>query len=242
MVSMGGKTFFCDANFSARLCGIRRQTPVGIDLSALPAADGLLVTHAHYDHLDIPSYKYFSLKTPILVPRRLTKLIHRYVTNPVTELAAWEEYVCGSVTITAVPAKHHGFRLFPGHHAGAIGYVISDGRWSVYLAGDTAYGEHFAAIGRRFRLDVACLPIGAYKPRWFMKSRHLNPGEALQALQDLGAKTMLPIHWGSFRLGLDGVDEPIKVLATELTHRPEFAERVKILKEGEFLDMSPPAC
>lgn len=257
-VTLDDRHFLVDTNFSPRLLGIlKRHAPPGIDLNNLPDVSALLVTHAHYDHLDIFSYKYFPQDKKIILPKGIGNFVKRFIHNPIVELKEWEEWEAGdppgaeqpvrrsqgfggdprrSIKITAVPARHFGFRFSGLRYTKCLGFVLEGSRHTVYLAGDTAYGPHFREIGERFKIDIACLPIGAYRPVWFMKNRHMNPEEALRAFEDLKAKKMIPIHWGSFRVAWDKVNEPIEWLRRALAGHPAESNAV-ILQPGESLPL-----
>ncbi|MBX7147819.1 MBL fold metallo-hydrolase [bacterium] len=233
LAKLGGQNFYIDTNFSTKLLGVsKRQIPVGIDLSNLPQPTALLVTHAHYDHLDLPSYKYFSQNIPIICPEGLGSLISKFLHNPVTELKSGSTHTFGDVSIHAVPTKHYGFRLSGLTYRNCLGYVLEHKNHTIYHPGDTAYGPHFKEIGQKFKIDTACLPIGAYRPLWIMKNRHMGPEDALQAFDDLQAKAMIPIHWGSFKLALDGLNESLEILKTKISGTP-MASKIKILNAGE---------
>lgn len=237
-VTLDNHHFIVDANFSKRLFGIfKRHAPLGIDINNIPDVTSLLVTHAHYDHLDIFTYKYFPQDKTIISPKGLKKFINKFVHNPIVELKPWEEHNCNSVKIIAVPTKHHGFRVSGLRYTKCNGYILKGTNHTVYLPGDTAYGPHFKEIGSQYDIDAACLPIGAYRPRWFMKSRHLSPKEALKAREDLNAKKLIPIHWGSFRLAFDKVDEPIKIFRKEVSETTDEG-LTAILNPGESLDLT----
>ena len=237
-ITLDNRHFFVDANFSQKILGIlKRHSPVGVDLHHLPDVDALLVTHAHYDHLDIFSYKYFPQDKKIVAPHGIGAFINRFLHNPVTELKEGQTTECSGIKITAVPAKHFGFRLSGLRYTKSLGYVLQGSQNTVFVAGDTAYGPHFREIGDKFKIDVACLPIGAYRPEWFMKNRHLNPEEALRGFEDLKAKRMIPIHWGSFRVALEKVNEPIERLKKSMTGKP-VADSVAILSPGEAIEIA----
>lgn len=236
-VTLDNNPFFIDPNFSPKILGlVKRQGKLGVDLHNLPDVSALLVTHAHYDHLDLFSYKFFAQNKTIVVPHGLRSFLEKHLHNPVIELSPGQSFENDSVKITAVPTKHQGFRLSGFRYTNCNGYVMEGKHHTVYHPGDTAYGPHFREIGQKFKIDVACLPIGAYRPSWIMKSRHLNPEEALKALDDLGAKTMIPIHWGSFRVAWDKVNEPVDELKKILPHSNK-ADQVKILGPGELLTL-----
>lgn len=232
-ITLDGHHFLVDANFSPRLLGvIKRHAPLGIDVNSLPEFAALAVTHAHYDHLDLFSYKFFPQNQKIIAPAGIKGLIQRFLHHPVVELKPDDTHQVGTVKITAVPTRHFGFRVSGLRYTQCNGYVFQGAHRTVYVPGDTAYGPHFAEIGNRFPIDVACLPIGTYHPRWLFKSQHMDPAEALTAFKDLKAKKMLPIHWGSFKLSLEPLDEPVARLKS--LAKLEFLEdSVSVLNPGE---------
>lgn len=233
--TLDDRHFIVDTNFSKKILGfVKRHGSVGIDLDNLPDISASLVTHAHYDHLDIFSYKYFPQDKPIITPPDFGKFINRFIHNPVVELKTWTDHEISPVKIIAVPAQHTGFRLSGIRYTKCNGYILQGSKHIFYFAGDTAYGPHLKTIGNAFPIDAACLPIGPVSPKWLMKYRHLDPQSSLQAFQDLKAKTMIPTHWGAFRLGLDRVDETIKTFK-EITQDKPIASSIKILQPGQCL-------
>lgn len=236
-ITLDDRHFIVDANFSPRVLGVlKRHAPVGIDLAALPEFSGLLVTHAHYDHLDLFSYKYFPQNAPIISPSGVKSLIERFLNHPVHELKTWESYQAGSVTITAVPTQHFGFRVSGLRYTRCNGYILKGSKHTIYLPGDTAYGPHFAEIGRRFEIDAACLPIGAYHPRWIFQKQHMDPADAIQAFKDLKAKKLIPIHWGSFKLTFEPLSEPLQQIKA-LSQLEFVNDSLAVLQPGERLEL-----
>lgn len=230
LIEIEGETILTDPNFSNKILGLSRLQAPGIKAEDLPALTAIAVTHGHYDHLDIFSYKYFPLQTPILVPDGLGKLIQKFLPNPVTEIAPWSEHKVGNIQVYTVPVKHQGFRLSGLTYRGTTGYIFKKGDLSIFFPGDTAYSEHFSEIAKAHKIDIALLPIGAYEPKWFMKNRHMNPEEALKAFGDLKARIIIPYHWGSFRISAETAQAPIEWLQKILSEKPD--ERVKILQPG----------
>lgn len=238
LATIEGQHFYVDLNLSQRILGlVRRRAALGIDVGNLPPPSALLVTHAHYDHLDLFSYKYFSVETPIICPRGLGRLINRFLPNPVIELKWGESHFLGKAEILALPTKHYGYRLSGLRYTGCNAYLVRGKENAVFHPGGTGYGPHFKEIGDQHAIDAAMLPIGGYRPRWMMRHNHMGPDEALLALADLKAKIMIPIHWGSFRLGLDGVLEPRERLNALLSHHPA-KHQVKVLNAGEALSLN----
>lgn len=215
LIQIDGVSCLTDPVFSTAGFGfVRRLAPAPIEADALPRIDAILVSHNHYDHCDLPSLRAVRKHHPaavIFVPTDLGAWMRRKLGDPVVELAWWQQAPMASVasaTIHAVPAHHWSTRgpndIRRSHWCG---FVVRGAAGSAYFAGDTGDGPHFAAIAERHGIDVALLPIGAYAPRWFMRSQHMNPQDAVTAAQTLGAH-LLPIHWGTYRLTDEPLDEP----------------------------------
>ena len=242
-VQMGGVNVLIDPVFATRLVVLRRQRRVGVRMRDLPAIDVVLVTHAHMDHLNRPTLRRVAraarAKTGrgpvIVVPEGVEDLVDGLGFAEVRTLGWWEEASVAGLAVTLTPAKHWGARMFKDTHRGFGGYVVADaaGR-RLYHSGDTAYFSGFAEIGRRLGpLDVALLPIGAYFPDSY-RVVHTSPEEALRGFLECGAETMVPMHFGTFRLGREPMEEPPVRLMAE-ARRVGVEERVKVLGEGETL-------
>lgn len=200
-------------------------------------ADIILLTHAHYDHFDKPSVLRLLKNNPdavIIAPlgfwRYLKGVIGR---EKCVELKWWESVTVGEISVTLTPSKHWSKRTpFDTNKALWGGYVIQEGAHCIYHSGDTAAGEHFNEIGEKFEINEAFLPIGAYRPESIMKHNHTNPPEALEACTQLRAKTLIPIHYGTFRLSDEPLDEPIEWF-NALTKNHTYPFETKILGIGE---------
>jgi N-acyl-phosphatidylethanolamine-hydrolysing phospholipase D len=207
---LGGKLIVIDPVFSSTLSGVvKRLVPPAFPLTDLPAPDLVLVTHDHRDHLDLPSIAALPDSATYIVPIGNGERIKKTHT---VELDWWQAHTVGGLDITLVPARHWSMRM-PWNRNATLwgGYVIRGPEGVAYHSGDTATGEHFAEIGQRIgAIDWAMLPIGAYSPRWFMSSQHVNPEEALTGFRALGAKNFLAMHWGTFKLTDEPVGEPRK--------------------------------
>jgi L-ascorbate metabolism protein UlaG (beta-lactamase superfamily) len=207
--------------------------------SEIPQPDCVLLSHTHYDHLNISSYKYISCKVPIIVPEGSERAISQYVSNPIIELCAFAEHELPNGTkITAVPLKHHSSRLSHLRFTKTSGYIIrTPEEGSIFFCADSGYGPHFQEIGNLEKIDLALLPIGGYLPRWMMKGCHMTPAEALQAFEDLGAAHMVPIHHSTFRLSLEPPNAPVDWLKKILTEREELRSRVHLIAPGESFSL-----
>jgi L-ascorbate metabolism protein UlaG (beta-lactamase superfamily) len=212
--------------------GIERNVEPGIPIEALPHVDASLVTHSHYDHLDLPTLT--AVGAPVVAGRRL-EWFFRAQGLPCRELGWWATARVGEVRVTFVPAQHWSRRGLLDTNATLWGGFVIQGRAAtVYHSGDTAWFDGFAEIGRRFPgIDAAMLPIGAYDPAWFMARQHLDPEQALAAFGALGADRFLAMHWGTFKLTDEPLAEP--PVRTRAAHREagRGEEQLWILDVGE---------
>jgi L-ascorbate metabolism protein UlaG (beta-lactamase superfamily) len=195
---------------------LRRRAP-GVLWDDLPRIDLVLLSHNHYDHLDVATLRRLVARggCEFVVPVGVGALLRSLSIGPVHELDWGEGHSHGGATVHCVPAMHFSARgLFDRNRTLWCGYVIeSEGR-RIYFAGDTGFGGHFAQIRERFGSpDVALLPIGAYEPRWFMSPVHMDPDEAVKAHRTLGARLSIAIHHGTFQLADEALDTPKRRLA-----------------------------
>ena len=222
-----------DPNWAKWLKVFKRMKHPGLRLDDLPAIDLVLVTHAHFDHLDRKTLRGVAADQPIVVPFEVGNLVHDLGFRSVHELHYWESYECGPAKITLTPAHHWGARVLHDTHRGFGGFIIEVGGRTIFHCGDTAYFEGFREIGARHAIDVALLPIGAYDPP-SGREVHMNPEEALRAFVDLGARRMVPMHYGTFRLSYEPLHEPPERLLA-CAREQGLAERITIMTEGEPL-------
>ena len=182
----------------------------------LPDIDTVLLSHNHYDHLDLPTLRELAARgrSTFVVAARGARLLRSEKIEPVHELDWGDSLNLSGFTVDCVPALHFSARgIFDRNKTLWCGYAIEFPERLVYFAGDTAFGSHFAQIREKFGSpQVALLPIGAYEPRWFMSPVHMAPEEAVRAHEILGAKTSIAIHHGTFQLADDGIDSPEKQL------------------------------
>ncbi|MBI5845798.1 MAG: MBL fold metallo-hydrolase [Deltaproteobacteria bacterium] len=230
----GGVSFVTDPMLSQRALVVRRFGAPGAEVKDLAGASCILVSHAHFDHLDLPTLDRFPKSTPVITPHRVGSLVKKLGFSTVIELADWETHQGGDFFVTAVPARHFGERIYVDPFRKYQGYVFGkNGGPAFYFAGDTGYFNGFAQIGEKFDICCALLPIGAYRPAFIMRRVHLNPHQAVQAFRDLKARYMVPIHFGSFKLSLEPVSEPPRMLSSIVENDLTLKDRVFILKNGE---------
>ncbi|HET7434850.1 MAG TPA: MBL fold metallo-hydrolase [Thermoanaerobaculia bacterium] len=216
LVQLDGVNLLTDPIWSERcspfsVIGPKRHRPPGIRFEDLPPIDAILVSHNHYDHLDLPTLRRFR-GTRIFAPLGNAALMARHGVKSARDLDWWQAAAINyDVTITLVPAQHFCARSISDRDRTLWGgFVISGPSGHVYFAGDTGWGSHFEQIAARFQpIRAALLPIGAYLPRWFMKPAHISPVEAVDAHHVLRAGTSIAMHYGTFNLGDDGELEPL---------------------------------
>jgi L-ascorbate metabolism protein UlaG (beta-lactamase superfamily) len=239
-------TVLIDPVFATRLIALRRVRRPGITIEDLPAIDIVLLTHAHMDHLNRPTLRRVARATRkktgrgpiVIVPQGVEDLVQNLGFREIRQLQWWGSTQAADLDITFTPAKHWGARMFSDTHRHFGGYVIADAAGHrIYHSGDTAYFDGFKEIGHRLHPQVALLPIGAYFPDDY-RAVHTSPEEGLQAFVDVGAEIMIPMHFGTFRLGQEPMDEP-PVRLLEDAQRRNIADRVRILAEGETLLLPP---
>jgi len=220
-----------DPNWAKWLKVIKRIRQPGLEIHDLPAIDLVLVTHAHFDHLDRRTLRMIASDQPIAVPEHVGGLVHGLGFRHVRELSCWESFEHGNLRITLTPARHWGARVIHDSHRGFGGFLIEYAGRSVLHCGDSAYFEGFREIGERTDVEIALLPIGAYDAPT-KRDVHMNPEQALQAFVELQARTMIPMHFGSFRLSYEPLHEPPnRLLKHALKNR--LLDRICVLKEGE---------
>lgn len=202
--------------------GPRRHRAPGLAFEALPRIDVVLVSHNHYDHMDLVALKrlHATFHPLFLVPLANGKLLAEAGIGNVVELDWWQvhELAERNARITLVPAQHWSSRT-PWDRNRALwgGFVIDSSGVKVYFAGDTGYNGVFRKIKEHIgAVDVSLVPIGAYEPRWFMREQHMNPDDAVRAHRDLGPRLSIGMHYGCFQLTNEAIDDPIKDLQTAL--------------------------
>jgi L-ascorbate metabolism protein UlaG (beta-lactamase superfamily) len=232
VVDLDGVRLLTDPVLRNRVAHLRRKVPV--DAKALRGIDAVLVSHAHYDHLDLPSLEKLGKKLPVVVPRGLGGLLRKRRFEAVIEVEADETLRIGELSVRAVPAEHEGGRGPFGASAAPVGYAISGSR-SVYFAGDTDLFDEMSELGE---MDVALIPIWGWGPS-LGKGGHLDPRRAAEAVRRIAPRIAIPIHWGTYfplHLGLRRLPAfldlpPAEFVAAVEELAPEVA--VRVLRPGE---------
>lgn len=223
--------------------GPKRHRDSGMTLDELPAISIVLISHNHYDHMDLDALAKINAKhhSQFIVPLGNKKYLEKKGIKNVIELDWWQTYTAANgFDITLVPMQHWSSRT-PYDRFKALwgGYVIRGSGLKVLFAGDTGYNQHFKQIKQKFgAMDLSLLPIGAYEPRWFMKDEHLNPDDAIQAHQDLGSKQSVAIHFGTFQLTDEGIEDPVIDLTKSLINSNLSSKDFIIPKNGQTIFFS----
>jgi N-acyl-phosphatidylethanolamine-hydrolysing phospholipase D len=250
LLQLGGLNVLTDPVFSQRAfpvqwLGPRRVMDPAVGLDELPPLDVVLISHNHYDHLDRPAVRRIARRHPHVtwvVPLGLGSYIRRWGAREIVELDWWQQASVGSLRVTATPARHMSARRLGDRNRTLwSGFALQAGRRRVLFAGDTAYHPEFTAVGAGCGpFDLVLVPIGAYEPRWFMQMVHVNPEEAVRIYQDVvgaypdaPAPLMLAIHWGTFRLTTEPMDEPPRRIATRWREAGLPADRLWVARFGE---------
>jgi L-ascorbate metabolism protein UlaG (beta-lactamase superfamily) len=245
LVQLAGQNILIDPVWSPRASPLRwlgpsRINPPGVTLANLPPIDAILITHCHYDHLDLATIaRLWRRSRPrIIAPLGNDVIIRRAGADIAVETLDWgEATTLGDIKVHVTPALHWSARgLGDRRMALWCAFVLRAGTDLLYHAGDTGYGDgtHFRDIRARHGTpNLALLPIGAYEPRWFMRNQHMNPTDSVRALADLGAPQALGYHWGTFQLTDEAIDAPPKALATALANAKIDADRFRALRPGE---------
>jgi L-ascorbate metabolism protein UlaG (beta-lactamase superfamily) len=230
LLQFSGLTVLVDPVFASRagpfgLLGPKRVCPPALRLGELPRVDVVLVSHNHYDHLDLSALRWLARhrQPQFVAPLGLKAWLEARGVTPVVELDWWQSHWQTGTEITCTPAQHWSSRTpWDRCHTLWGGFWLRTPHGSLYFAGDSGWGLHFTAIQARLGSPaVSLLPIGAYEPRWFMEPAHMNPREALNAHLALGSRRSLAMHFGTFCLTDEGIDAPAKELATALAARPD---------------------
>lgn len=246
LIQTPAETILTDPVFADRagpfgVLGPRRVRRPGIAFNRLPRVSLILLSHNHYDHCDLRALRALARRDDPLVitPLGNGPLLRSAGLRRIEELDWWNDGQTARLPVTLTPARHFSARTpFDRNRALWGGFLLSSETRRVYFAGDTAYTTTFEDVYERFgAVDLALLPIGAYEPRWFMQSIHMNPGEAVQAHIDLRAKMSVAMHYGTFQLTPEGIDEPVHALAEARDRQGIASQAFCTLDVGESVTL-----
>jgi L-ascorbate metabolism protein UlaG (beta-lactamase superfamily) len=250
LVQTAGLNILVDPVWSMRAspvswAGPKRYNDPGIAFEALPKVDVVLVSHGHYDHLDIPTLSRLAKK---FAPRVITPLGNDVTMREAAAIIKAESFdwhdrveLGSAAAVTLVPTRHWSARgLFDRNKVLWASFVLETPAGKIYIVCDSGYGDgkHFRRVAEAHGpLKLAILPIGAYEPRWFMRDQHMNPADAVKALADCGAERALAHHHGTFQLTDEAIDAPALALAEALDAANLPRERFIVLKPGQVFEI-----
>ncbi len=235
LVQFENHSMVFDPNWARWHGPVRRQREPGLSLGEVPEVDLVMVSHAHFDHLHKKSLRAIESRQGIVVPRGSGGLVKRLGFDRVSEMDIWEENDFGGIRVLHTPSHHWGARYGHDTHRDFGGFLVGSGEQKIFHCGDSAYFEGFKEIGKREDICVALMPIGAYESP-SGRDVHMNPEEAVRAFEDLGARLMIPMHYGTFPLGNEDPDEPVERLRKEAEKRG-LGHRIIIPEPGESIEV-----
>lgn len=241
LIQCAGLNIITDPVWAKRMGFAKRLSPPGLAIHDLPPIDVVLLSHSHYDHLNIRSLRALPGRPKLLVPEGLSPMLKRKGFADVQELAWWQSTSFQGIVFDMVPAQHWTRRtLWDTNSSHWGGWVIRnpETQESIYFAGDSGYFRGFKAIGEAYKIDYALLPIGAYEPEWFMQASHMTPEEAIQAYLDMNATHFIPTHYGAYRLADDTAEDALLRLNKEWERLDLDKAKLHILALGETLHAS----
>ena len=249
LLNTGDVTVLTDPIFSKRAspvgwAGPERLIPPALSIAQLPSIDAVIISHNHYDHLDLPSLKTLQAINPnmlILVPQGDKALLDSQGLVNVSQFRWWQTTKVNQTEFTFTPVQHWSGRWVTGRNTSLWGgWFLKSPNLSLYHAGDTGYSKDFITTQERMGTpDFAFIPIGAYKPRWFMKNQHVDPAEAVQIALDLQVKRSFGMHWGTFILTDESVNEPRLMLAKALRERGLLPDFFIAPTPGAIINLDP---
>jgi L-ascorbate metabolism protein UlaG (beta-lactamase superfamily) len=219
-----------DPNFANWLFFLKRIRRSGLKIEDLPRIDLVLLTHAHFDHFHKPTLRRLPQPKIGVMPWGVGDLARDLGFARIIELDWWESFTQRDWKVTFTPSQHWGARTLADHHRGYGGFVLEHQGRKIYHAGDTAYFGGFKEIGSRLAPEIALLPIGAYHPESFRRV-HMGPDEAIKAFKDLGSRWLVPMHYGTFKLSFEDLNEPPRWLV-EIAVKENLTAKLRMLDEG----------
>jgi N-acyl-phosphatidylethanolamine-hydrolysing phospholipase D len=240
LIQVDGINILTDPVFSGRLSpvggiGFKRKSPPGIPFGRLPPIHAVLISHNHYDHLDLYTVKKLGNKPKYFVPLKLGQWFRNQKITNYEEMDWWDTSMFKGIRIVSVPSQHFSRRTVrDGNKTLWAGWVLETKRGKILFAGDTGYASHFKEIREKLGpMRLALLPIGSYRPRWYMKTIHMDPPDAVSAHKDLQAQQSIAMHWGTFYIADEPLGEPPLYLKKAMKEASMAADSFLVMKFGE---------
>jgi L-ascorbate metabolism protein UlaG (beta-lactamase superfamily) len=239
LIQLEGINILTDPIFNSRSSplsiGFERRSPPGIPFDRLPPIHAVLISHNHYDHLDLYTVKKLGNTPKYFVPLKLGQWFHNHKITNYVEMDWWDTSMFKGIRIVSVPSQHFSRRTpFDGNKTLWTGWVLETKRGKILFAGDTGYSPHFKEIREKLGpMRLALLPIGSYRPRWYMKTIHMDPLDAVSAHKDLQAQQSIAMHWGTFYIADEPLGEPPLYLKKIMKEASMAADSFLVMKFGE---------
>jgi N-acyl-phosphatidylethanolamine-hydrolysing phospholipase D len=230
-------TDYCGPNFLLR---VKRVAPPGVPFEEFPSIHAVLISHNHYDHFDAPTVKRLGNGPTYFVPSGITRWFEKRKIKNVVELDWWQTFSLHGLKVHSVPIQHFSNRtLFDRNKTLWSGWIVETKSVKIFFAGDTGYSPVFKEIADRFApIQISIIPIGAYRPRWFMSPVHVDPPEAVKILKDTHSQIAIAGHWGTFKLSGEPLGEPPAYLRKALREEGMDEGQFITMKFGETLSLS----
>lgn len=230
LVHIGGRNILIDPNWALWHGPVKRISHPSLTSRNLPYIDLVLISHAHFDHLHLPSLRAVAAGQPIIVPQGVGNVVKGCAFSQVIELDYWKSTELSGLKVTFVPTKHWGARFIHDTYRQYGAFLIQCGDQTVFHCGDSSMFDGFQEIGKHAKIDIALMPIGAYRAP-SGRPVHMNPEEAIEAADMMGATNLIPMHYGTFPLGGEPIREPAERLIQSAS-RLGWDDRVQLLPEG----------
>jgi len=231
LVHFGGKNILIDPNWALWHGPVKRVSHPSLMSRHMPYIDLVLISHAHFDHLHLPSLRLIAAGQPIVVPKGVGNVVKNCAFSKIIELDYWQSAEVCDLNIKLVPTKHWGARFIHDTYRQFGAYLIKYADRTLFHCGDSSMFDGFERIGKEAKIDVAMMPIGAYRAP-SGRPVHMNPEEALEAADMMGASHVIPMHYGTFPLGGEPLSEPA-IRLMDAAERLGWQDRVQLLPEGQ---------
>lgn len=246
LIKLENSYFLVDPVFSDEIFFTKRKKKAALNIEQInkllkDRELNILITHNHYDHLEIESLKKLDIRGRIFVPLGVASLLKKLKDIKITEMNWWDKVRIDNIELTFLPAQHYSHRIKQRKNKSLWGsYIIENNNKSknIFIGGDSGYFGAYKEFGQKYNINYALLPVGGYDVRWYAAYEHLNIEDSLRVIKDLGCKYMFPVHWGAFHLGVEPPDYTGFRFSEILDKNMEAGKNIKLLNLGGlfFLD------